>query len=154
MIYGLTGLGHVAIRVKDIDVSLDFYENKLGFEEMLRLYRDNGDLWLVYLRVNDEQYIEVFPYAVGDEAQPREAIGLNHVCITVDDVDDVVRQLDAAGIPLIQPLVSGDDGNRQAWIADPDGNRFELMQMNRECEQYKAIQRLRRQRGRAANQAN
>ena len=142
MIKGLTGIGHAAIRVKDIDVSLDFYCNKLGFQEMLRLHRDNGDLWLVYLRVNDLQYLEVFPYAVGDAAQPREAIGLNHVCITVDNVDEVVRQLAEQNIPLIQPLVSGADGNRQAWIADPDGNRYELMQMNADCMQYEAIKRL------------
>ncbi|EJJ27116.1 VOC family protein [Rhizobium sp. CF142] len=142
MIKGLTGIGHAAIRVKDIDVSLDFYCNKLGFKEMLRLHRDNGDLWLVYLRVNDLQYLEVFPYAVGDAAPPREAIGLNHICITVDNVDEVVRQLAEQNIPLIQPLVGGADGNRQAWIADPDGNRYELMQMNPDCMQYEAIKRL------------
>ncbi|OBZ97604.1 lactoylglutathione lyase (plasmid) [Pararhizobium polonicum] len=142
MIKGLTGIGHAAIRVKDIDVSLDFYCNKLGFQEMLRLHRDNGDLWLVYLRINDLQYLEVFPYAVGDAAPPREAIGLNHICITVDNVDEVVRQLAEQNIPLIQPLVSGADGNRQAWIADPDGNRYELMQMNADCMQYEAIKRL------------
>jgi len=146
MIKGLQTLGHVAIRVKDIDRSLDFYVNKLGFEEMLRLHRDNGDLWLVYLRVNDDQYLEVFPYAVGDEAPPREAIGLNHVCITVDNVDAVVEQLTALGIPLISPLKGGADGNRQAWIADPDGNRFELMQMDPQSLQYRAIARLAEQR--------
>jgi len=147
MIKGFTGLGHVAIRVKDIDRSLDFYKGKLGFEEMLRLHRDNGDLWLVYLRVTDDQYLEVFPYAVGDEAPPREAIGLNHVCITVDDIDAVVAQLDEAGIPLLQPLLTGADGNRQAWIADPDGNRFELMQMMDGSMQLEAIARMRRTRG-------
>lgn len=141
MIKGFTGLGHVAIRVKDIDRSLDFYIGKLGLEEMLRLHRDNGDLWLVYLRVTDEQYLEVFPYAVGDEAPPREAIGLNHVCITVDDVDVVAAQLIAAGVPLLQPLTEGADGNRQAWIADPDGNRFELMQMRPQSMQLQAIAR-------------
>jgi lactoylglutathione lyase len=143
MITGFTSIGHVAIRVKDIDASLDFYCNKLGFQEMLRLHRDNGDLWLVYVRVTDLQYLEIFPYAVGDQAQPREQVGLNHVSLTVTDVDDVVRQLTAIGIPLIQPLVNGADGNRQAWIADPDGNRFELMQMRPDCMQYQAIKRLR-----------
>lgn len=143
MIKGFTGLGHIAIRVKDVQRSLDFYVGKLGFEEMLRLHRDNGDLWLVYLRVNDEQYIEVFPYAVGDEAPPREAIGLNHTCITVDDIDSIVAQLEAAGVPLLQPKITGADGNRQAWIADPDGNRFELMQMMPGSMQLEAIARLR-----------
>lgn len=147
MIKGFTGLGHIAIRVKDVDRSLAFYKDQLGFEEMLRLHRDNGDLWLVYLRVNDDQYIEIFPYAVGDEAPPREAIGLNHTCITVDDIDAVVAQLEAAGIPLLQPKITGADGNRQAWIADPDGNRFELMQMMPGSMQLEAIARLRAARG-------
>jgi lactoylglutathione lyase len=150
MIRGFTSLGHVAIRVTDIDRSLDFYVNKLGFEEMLRLHRANGDLWLVYLRITDDQYLEVFPYAIGDEAPPREAVGFNHACITVDDVDSVVEQLAAVGIPLIQPLVNGADGNRQAWIADPDGNRFELMQMRPGSLQEQAIARLRQNRGAAA----
>lgn len=143
MIKGFTGLGHIAIRVKDVERSLAFYKDQLGFEEMLRLHRDNGDLWLVYLRVTDEQYIEIFPYAVGDEAPPREAIGLNHTCITVDDIDAIVAQLEAAGIPLLQPKITGADGNRQAWIADPDGNRFELMQMMPGSMQLDAIARLR-----------
>ncbi len=142
MIKGFTGLGHVAIRAKNIDASLEFYKDKLGLEEMLRLYRDNGDLWLIYLRLTDDQYIEIFPFGVGEEAPPREATGLNHVCIAVDDVDSVVAQLAEKGVPLISPLKEGADGNRQAWIADPDGNRFELMQMRGDSLQYKAIRAM------------
>ena len=38
-------LGHIAIKVKDIDASLAFY-NKLGIDEMLRFFRDDK-LWIV-----------------------------------------------------------------------------------------------------------
>jgi lactoylglutathione lyase len=38
----------------------------------------------------------------------------------------------------------GADGNRQCWIADPDGNRIEFMQMSPSCMQLDAIARLRR----------
>lgn len=141
MISGLQQFGHVAIRVKDIDASLDFYCNKLGFPEFLRLHRDNGDLWLVYVRITDDQYLEIFPYAVGDRAQPREQVGVNHICLTVDNIDNVARQLAEAGIPLVQPVSEGADGNRGAYIEDPDGNRFELMQMRPDCIQYKALAR-------------
>ena len=55
----IVGIGHIAIRVKDIDRTLDFYRDKLGFKEMFRLERD-GKLWLMYLRVTDTQYIELF----------------------------------------------------------------------------------------------
>ncbi len=142
MVQGFTSIGHVAIRTKDLDASLDFYCNKLGLKEIMRLHRDNGDLWLIYLRLTDDQYIEVFPDAVGDRAPPREAIGLNHMCITVDDVESVVAQLDKAGVPLFQPLKMGGDGNRQAWIQDPDGNRIELMEMSPTGMQAEAIRRL------------
>jgi multiple sugar transport system permease protein len=59
----ITGIGHVAIRVKDIGRTLDFYVGKLGFSEMMRLDRD-GRLWLLYLRITDDQYLEIFPEAV------------------------------------------------------------------------------------------
>lgn len=43
----IVGIGHIAIRVKEIDRTLDFYRNRLGFKEMFRLERD-GKLWLMY----------------------------------------------------------------------------------------------------------
>jgi lactoylglutathione lyase len=46
----VSSIAHVAIRVKDVEKSLDFYVNKLGFKEMMRLDRD-GKLWLLYLRI-------------------------------------------------------------------------------------------------------
>jgi lactoylglutathione lyase len=139
---GITSLGHVAIRVSDVDRTLAFYSGKLGFEEMLRLHREDGRLWLLYLRITDEQYLEVFPDAVGERAPPQESNGLNHICLTVTDLDDVVRQLGARGVPLSRPKL-GPDGNRQAWIEDPDGNRIELMEMTADSLQAKAIERLR-----------
>jgi lactoylglutathione lyase len=141
---GFTSLGHVAIRVSDVDRTLAFYTGKLGFQEMLRLHRDDGRLWLLYLRITDDQYLEIFPEAVGARAPGQESNGLNHICLTVADLDDVVRQLDERGVALSRPLKLGADGNRQAWIEDPDGNRIELMEMAADGLQAKAIARLRR----------
>jgi catechol 2,3-dioxygenase-like lactoylglutathione lyase family enzyme len=138
----IVGIGHVAIRVKDIERTLAFYVGKLGFSEMMRLDRD-GRLWLLYLRITDTQYLEVFPEAEGDRAPPREANGLNHLCLEVDDIDTAVADLEAAGVPLTSPRKQGADGNLQAWIEDPDGNRIELMQMASDSLQAKAIARLR-----------
>jgi lactoylglutathione lyase len=141
----ITGIGHVAIRVKDIDRTLDFYIGKLGFSEMMRLDRD-GRLWLLYLRITDDQYLEVFPEAAGDRASPAEANGLNHLCLTVNNIDAAVAELAKAGIPLRSPKKLGADGNMQAWIEDPDGNRIELMQMAPDSLQAKAIERVRPER--------
>lgn len=140
---GITGIGHVAIKVKDLDRALDYYVNKLGFAEMMRLNKDDGSVWLVYLRVTDGQYLEVFPGAENDRAPGWDANGLNHVCLTVDNIDPVLAQIEAAGLSLLLPMKTAIDGNRQAWLEDPDGNRIELMEMAPDSLQYKAIARLR-----------
>jgi lactoylglutathione lyase len=140
---GITGIGHVAIKVKDLDRSLDYYVNKFGFREMMRLSKEDGSVWLVYLRITDEQYLEVFPGAENDRAPGWDANGLNHVCLTVDNIDPVLAQVKAAGLSLLMPLKTAVDGNRQAWLEDPDGNRIELMEMAPDSLQYNAIKRLR-----------
>jgi lactoylglutathione lyase len=139
---GLTDLGHIAIRVKDIDRSLAFYTGKLGFREMFRLNRDNGDLWLLYLRLTDTQYIELFPDAVGDHVPGREAIGLNHFCLCVENIDETLQELEQADVVITQALKTGPDGNRQAWFDDPDGNRIELLEMAADSLQYQALRRF------------
>ena len=136
---GIVGLAHVAIKVTDLDRSLDFYINRLGFPEMLRLNKDDGSTWLVYLRITDEQYLEVFPGAENDRAPGWDANGMNHMCLSVEDIDAVIKRIEAAGIALLLPLKLAVDGNRQAWIEDPDGNRIELMEMAPDCVQYDAI---------------
>jgi lactoylglutathione lyase len=140
---GIAGLAHVAIKVTDLDRSLDFYVSKLGFKEMLRLHRDDGAVWLVYLRITDDQYLEIFPGAENDRAPGWNANGMNHMCLAIEDIQALVREIDAAGIPLLLPLKLAVDGNWQAWIEDPDGNRIELMQMAADSLQLKAIARLR-----------
>jgi lactoylglutathione lyase len=139
---GLTGIGHMAIRARELDPMVAFYTEKLGLAEMFRLNQDDGSLMLVYLRVTDEQFIEIFPNGVGESAPPREATGPNHLCLTVADLDATVAALTERGVELTRPLQLGKDGNRQAWIADPEGNRIEFMEMSPSSLQARAIERL------------
>ena len=144
----VTALAHVAIRVKDVDRSLEFYAEKLGFPEMMRIHRDDGSLMLIYLRITDTQFLEIFPDAVGDRAPPKEAIGYNHLCLEVASIDEALAHLERNGIPLLQEKKVGLDRNKQAWIEDPDGNRIELMEMAADSLQSEALARLRALAGR------
>lgn len=139
---GIADINHVAIRARDLDRVLAFYTGTLGFPEMFRLFTDAGDLMLVYVRVTDRQYLEFFPNGVGDTS-PREAAGLNHLCLAVADLDATVAALAARGIAPSRGPQLGRDGNRQAWIEDPEGNRIELMEMAPNSAQAVAIARLR-----------
>jgi lactoylglutathione lyase len=140
---GITGIGHVAIRVKDVERTFAFYVGKLGFEEMFRLERE-GRLRLLYLRITDAHYLEVFPDAAGDRGPLPGANGLDHFCLEVASLDAILTELSSAGVPLTREKLLGADGNWQAWIEDPDGNRIELMEMGPDSMQRYAIERLRR----------
>lgn len=152
----ITGLAHLALKVKDIDRSLAFYKNVLEFPEMLRLHHQDGSLFLVYLRVTETQYVEIFPDAVEDRAPGVTANGVHHFCLEVDKLETVIDRFIANGgtsfaqwvegelVPSCVPVVgTGLDRNRQCWITDPDGNRIELMEMANDSLQYQAIRRLR-----------
>lgn len=136
-----TSIGHVAIRVKDIGRSLEFYVKRLGFKEMMRLDRE-GKLWIVYLRITDTQFLEIFPDGTGERAPEREPVGYNHMCLTVPDIDLCLAELEGAGVALIRPKVKQVDNNWQCWIEDPDGHRIELMEMAEDSLQGAAIARL------------
>jgi len=138
------GLGHLAFKVNDIDASIDFYR-RLGFPEMLRLLNDKGEPWIVYLRITDDQYLELFPGGDGAPVPAPERTGLMHLCLTVEDIDRTEAELKAAGVELMHPRSEkrGLDGNRGMWIRDPDGHQIEIMEMAPNCIQLEALRTLR-----------
>lgn len=138
-----SSIGHIAIKVRDMPKSMDFYTRQLGFPEILRLDYADGSLFLVYLRITDTQYLELFPNGVGDRAPDRNAVAVNHFCLIADDIERTVEELARAGVALSRELRTGPDGNRQAWIEDPDGNRIEIMELKPGCVQLEGVARVR-----------
>ena len=135
------GMGHIALRVNDLERSLAFY-GKLGFPEFLCLTQEDGRTWIAYLRVSDSLFIELFPGGDGSDVPGPETTGVNHLCLTTDDIEKTAAHLESVGIAATSPLVAsrrGVDGNRGMWIADPDGNRIEIMEMAADCVQYEAL---------------
>jgi lactoylglutathione lyase len=141
MAHNISSIAHWALKVADLDRTLDFYREKLGFQEMLRLTLDNGQL-LVYLRITDTQFVEIFPNGKGGEGPADDAVAVNHICLQVPDIDKMIANLEAEGIPIWRPKKLGLDGNLQCWVRDPDGNRIEFMQMLPGNLQEKAIARI------------
>ena len=132
-------LGHINFKTRDLQASIRFYET-LGFKAFLELTDEDHKPWIVYLRFDDQLYLELTGGGIERSPGP-EPTGFNHMCITVSDIEAAAKELEAKGIKLMNPLKTskGLDNNRGAWVEDPDGNRIELMEMAPDCVQYDAI---------------
>lgn len=137
-----SSVAHIALQVRDLDKSIAFYE-KLGFPEFLRLNDDNGAPWIVYMKVTDDLYFELFP-GKDEGSAPQGKTGVHHLSLQATNIEETVAHLQKVGISLTSEPKSepGLDGNRGCWITDPDGNRIELMEMAPNCIQYDALKAL------------
>lgn len=136
----ITGIGHVAFRITDLDRALDFYCQALGFREAFRLERDGEPSpWIVYLHVAPGQFLELFPGGEGEVTPRGRAAGYNHYCLVVDDMLATLAELRSRGLPADGEPVLGLDGNWQFWLRDPDGNAIELMQISPDSPQAAAV---------------
>ena len=135
----ITGIGHAAYGVADLERSLDFYCRGLGLREAFRLYNEQGQTWIVYLQVQGLDFIELFPdkRVVGGSTLQRP---FRHLCLMVDDLRGTLQDLQARGIRADGPPVQGKDHNWQAWLTDPDGGRIELMEISPDSPQMAAAQ--------------
>jgi catechol 2,3-dioxygenase len=116
-------IGHVHLKVADLDRSLAFYRDVLGFE--------------VTARIPDAVFLSAGGYhhhlglntwhSRGGAPPPRSSTGLYHVAILYPSralLADALRRLIAAGIRLDG---ASDHGVSEAlYLHDPDGNGIEL----------------------------
>jgi len=123
----IKGIAHLAFQVTDMDRAVRFYEDALGFHRKFTLEDDRKNPWIVYLQVNERQFIELF-YAKAPLIGSAETVSYQHLCIEVEDIQGVAAKLEASKIRLVHPVIRGLDHNWQCWIADPDGNPIELME--------------------------
>ena len=116
-------IGHVHLKVADLDRSLAFYEGLLGFEVQTRLD------WGVFLSAGGyHHHLALNTYfSDGSAPAPRDAAGLHHFAIRYPSraaLADAVRTLIDAGVPVWQ---AGDHGYALAvYFRDPDDNGVEL----------------------------
>ena len=119
-----TRIGHVHLKVADIERALRFYRDVLGFELTQRYGRDaafvsaGGYHHHIGLNVWESR---------GGSPPPRGATGLYHLAILYPDrvsLADALRRVLEAGIPLDG---ASDHGVSEAlYLRDPDGNGVEL----------------------------
>jgi catechol 2,3-dioxygenase-like lactoylglutathione lyase family enzyme len=116
------GVAHIALFVSDIEKSRAFYKDFLGFGEPFKLDKPDGTLSLTFIKVNDRQYIELFP-----GLQPG-ADRLNHISIQTDDAEAMRAYLGSRGVKVPVTVPKGRIKNSNFNVKDPDGHTVEIVQ--------------------------
>src|SRR4051794_15614161 len=119
---------HTAYRVQDLERSLNFYE-KIGFQEIGRVAIEDGSI-LVMLNLPGDGDVVMLELCHNDKAPPLEVgTGFSHIAVQVDDLASELSSLAAKGIGFEGPLLPGGEaGPKTAFVLDPDGYRFEVVQ--------------------------
>jgi catechol 2,3-dioxygenase-like lactoylglutathione lyase family enzyme len=148
MSFRVLGADHTGFTVSNLERSLEFWRDVLGFEFSHRAHQKGeraeqitgvpgAELVLAVLKAPGHK-IELLEYLVpadrkGENAMRPCDLGAVHVALIVDDLDAVLERIaasgwKAAGTP--QTLTVGPNaGKRVIYVRDPDGTTIEFMQM-------------------------
>ncbi len=126
----VTGVDHISINTKDLEASVAFYRDVLGFRRLKTVPMDD-DLSLTYMEVPGGARMELFSYKSGIPAATHgeKDPGLRHLAFWVDSVEGVEKKLRDRGVTVVLPPTDLPSlGARALLFLDPDGVTLELSQ--------------------------
>jgi catechol 2,3-dioxygenase-like lactoylglutathione lyase family enzyme len=141
----VSGIAHVSFTVSDLERSLRFYRDLLGFEVKIEVERSGPDvegitgirgtkLKIGFLSL-DGFILELIQYVspVGEKLDLRtNNVGCAHVAFYVSDIEKTYDFLSAEGVRFRskpnQAKAGPYAGGRVVYLLDPDGITLELIQ--------------------------
>jgi glyoxylase I family protein len=149
MPFRIISADHTGITVSNLERSLEFWRNVLGFEFSHRAHQTgkmakqitgvaNAEIKLAVVKAPGGHKIELLEYLAPPDRKKHGSlqpcdVGHVHVALTVDNLDAVLQKIAASGWQTAgnpQKLTSGPNaGKHVVYVRDPDGTTIEFMQM-------------------------
>ncbi|MFQ5880173.1 MAG: VOC family protein [Dehalococcoidia bacterium] len=116
-------LGHIVLKVRDLERAEKFYTQVLGLRVTGRL-----DTRMVFLSAGDKHH-DLALYRVGPRAKDAEQrqVGLLHFAWELESFDELKRAytvLKEKGVPIVGAMDHGI--SKGVYFLDPDGNEIEV----------------------------
>ena len=146
------GVSHIAVGVRDMEKSLEFYRDLLGFEvardevQPIRgmlpaLYKDEHSerrAVTLHWKGNDEAFLVLSEHTdkpVSGEAIKLDQIGVHHFAFWVEDLPGVYEELKAKGASFVVPPTKAKTAQgtfNSAFLYDPDGILVQLDELTQD----------------------
>lgn len=139
-------VGHIGICCSDLERSLRFYRDLLGFRALSEVKVDDATSARL-LRLPEVEQRTVFlerdgvrlalfaferPEPLGDgEPRAMNQLGLAAIMLRVDDLEATLEPMRAAGVRILEETRTEhpDYGSKLLFLCDPDGTLIELIEI-------------------------
>jgi catechol 2,3-dioxygenase-like lactoylglutathione lyase family enzyme len=130
-----TTFDHIVLNVRDVEKSLEFYSEVLGFEiDVPRLERfRKGETGFATVRINQDTIVDLFPKTDLARSEQDEIKNLNHFAVAFEkfEMSEFIKLLKQRRIQIVRgPMtLAGAKGKGEILnILDPDSNSIEIRQ--------------------------
>lgn len=122
----IKALGHVVLKVRDLNRSTPFYANVLGLKEVGRF--DQDPFRMVFYSIANHHDLALVETNAEAPSAPEQSPGLFHVALKVGDNLDDLREakawLESNGVKI--DMVAEHRVSQSLYFSDPDGNAIEV----------------------------
>ncbi|MGI9533662.1 MAG: VOC family protein [Thermodesulfobacteriota bacterium] len=120
----ISGIDHVAIVVKDMDVSIKYYSEVLNLVVLYDGRKDGGDK-KSFLGKKDKSFVAITEDSSKDLVN-KNIESVSHIAFKVENVEKAKLILEEKGVEFIEEK-TGEDGKTKAYhFLDPDGFELEI----------------------------
>jgi methylmalonyl-CoA/ethylmalonyl-CoA epimerase len=114
------GINHIAVVVDDMEKSLSFWRDALGMElhELCDVPAEKSKVAFMPLAGSEIELVQPTSDDSGiAKYLAKRGPGMHHICVEVDDIDEMLAQLKSKGIRLIneEPRIAA-DGKKYAFV--------------------------------------
>lgn len=121
-------LEHVGVMVKDLETSIDFYQNILGFDLFNKIEVSGSNIKLAFL--GDKKAGQIYVELVsGKENEYPDEGKVNHIAFTVDNIEEEIQRLRSLKVVFTNGEPNAlENSAKYIFFKGPDGESLELFQ--------------------------